>query len=243
MSEAEPTISGNTPSPEEDPAMRPLPAAALTALSAALGILTGLVTPASSHAGVGAVAAGDEIAIHSVKGTTTCTLGYTYTAGATTYGVTAGHCTRGGGTTVADHDSGATGRVAIAVTDPDPLFDDFALINFGTNRSAHTMNGMPVNGIGVPDPRTTVCRSGIRTPTVCGQLDGRLLGYQYNVTGMPESIPGDSGAPVWQPASDGTATIVGIWLGEHHTHSGIRTGRFTSLTESLTELVVTGLQR
>ena len=44
-------------------------------------------------------------------------------------------------------------------------------------------------------------------------------------------------------ASDGTATIVGIWLGEHHTHSGTRTGRFTSLTESLTDLVVAGLQR
>ena len=48
---------------------------------------------------------------------------------------------------------------------------------------------------------------------------------------------------MWQPASDGTATIVGIWLGEHHTHGGTRTGRFTSLTESLTDLVVAGLQR
>lgn len=223
--------------------MRPMRIAALPALTAVLGLVTALVTPPCSHAATRTVAAGDAIAIHSAAGATTCTLGYTYTSGATTYGVTAGHCARAAGTTVSDYDSGAVGRVAIAVTDPDPLFDDFALINFGANRSGPTLNGMPVSGIGVPDPRTTVCRSGIRTRTVCGQLDGRLLGYQYNVTGMPESIPGDSGAPVWQPASDGTATIVGIWLGEHHTHSGTRTGRFTSLTESLTELVVAGLQR
>ena len=223
--------------------MRPTRTATLTALAAALSTLTSLTVAAPSHAGTRAVAAGDEIAVHSADGPTTCTLGYTYTTGDTTYGVTAGHCTRGGGSAVSDHDSGATGRVAVAVTDPDPLFDDFALINFGTSRSVSVINGMPVSGIGVPDPRTTVCRSGIRTKTVCGQLDGRLIGYQYNVTGMPESIPGDSGAPVWQPASDGTATTVGIWLGEHHTHSGIRTGRFTSLTESLTDLVVAGLQR
>ncbi|MFB1298767.1 hypothetical protein ACAG24_025005 [Mycobacterium sp. pW049] len=198
----------------------------------AFSAITSLLAPAPSHAGAYTVAAGDEIAVHSGTGSTTCTLGYTYTAGATTYGVTAGHCTRGGGSAVSDHDSGATGAVAVAVTDPDPLFDDFALINFGASRSVSTINGMPVGGIGVPNPAITVCRSGIRTNTVCGQLGGRLLGYQYNVTGMPESIPGDSGAPVWQPASDGTAT-----------HSGIRTGRFTSLTESLTDLVVAGLQR
>ncbi|MGQ9352444.1 hypothetical protein [Mycolicibacterium gilvum] len=223
--------------------MRPTRAATLTALAGALIPITSLFAPALSHAGAYTVAAGDEIAVHSNTGSTTCTLGYTYTAGATTYGVTAGHCTRGGGSAVSDHDSGATGAVAVAVNDPDPLFDDFALINFGTSRSVSTINGMPVSGMGVPDPAITVCRSGIRTKTVCGQLDGRLLGYQYSVTGMPESIPGDSGAPVWQPASDGTATIVGIWLGEHHAHSGTRTGRFTSLTESLTDLVVAGLQR
>ncbi|WP_006243432.1 hypothetical protein [Mycolicibacterium tusciae] len=221
--------------------MRLTRTAALTA-AAVLGAVAPLVAPAPSRASTATVAAGDEIAVQSTRGPTVCTLGYTYTTGDTTYGVTAGHCTRGGGTTVVDLDSRAAGRVAVAITDPDPLFDDFALINFGTNRSVPTINGMPVSGMGVPDPRTTVCRSGIRTKTVCGQLDGRLLGYQYNVTGMPESVPGDSGAPVWQPASDGTATIVGIWLGEHHTHSGTRTGRFTSLTESLTELAVTGLQ-
>lgn len=215
---------------------------AALAAAAVLGAVVTLVAPAPSRASAAAVAAGDEIAVQSTQGPTVCTLGYTYTTGDTTYGVTAGHCTRGGGTTVVDLDSGAAGRVAVAITDPDPLFDDFALINFGTNGSVPTINGMPVSGIGVPDPRTTVCRSGIRTKTVCGQLDGRLIGYQYNVTGMPESVPGDSGAPVWQPASDGTATIVGIWLGEHHTHSGTRTGRFTSLTESLTELAITGLQ-
>ena len=202
-----------------------------------------LVAAAPSQASTAAVAAGDEITVHSPAGTTVCTLGYTYTTDTTTYGVTAGHCARGGGTAVHDRDSGAIGQVTIAITGPDPLFDDFALINFGSHRSTPTINGMPATSMSLPDPATTICRSGIRTDTVCGQLDGRLIGYQYSVTGMPESIPGDSGAPVWQPAADGTATVVGIWLGEHYTHSGTRTGRFTSLTGSITELALAGLQR
>ena len=93
--------------------MRPTRTATLTALAAALSTLTGLTLAAPSHAGVRAVGAGDEIAVHSAAGSTTCTLGYTYTAGETTYGVTAGHCTRGGGSAVSDYDSGATGRVAV----------------------------------------------------------------------------------------------------------------------------------
>lgn len=214
-----------------------------SAAAAAVCAVLAMVSAPLSHAGTAAVAAGDEITVHSAKGATLCTLGYTYTTDTTTYGVTAGHCARGGGTAVRDHDTGATGHVAIAITGPDPLFDDFALINFGSHSSTPAINGMPATSMSLPDPTTTVCRSGIRTRTVCGQLDGRLIGYQYSVTGMPESVPGDSGAPVWQPAADGTATVVGIWLGEHHTHSGTRTGRFASLTGSITELALTGLQR
>ncbi len=90
--------------------MRPTRAATLTALAggALIPPITSLFAPALSHAGAYTVAAGDEIAVHSNTGSTTCTLGYTYTAGgATTYGgVTAGHCTRGGGSAVSDHDSG-----------------------------------------------------------------------------------------------------------------------------------------
>ncbi len=179
-----------------------------------------LVNPAARSAAAASLAAGHEIRITTANGATVCTLGYTYTTGRSTYGVTAGHCAHSVGDLVTDRDSGATGRVAVTTTDPDPLADDFALLDFGTSPSVSAINGMPVSGMGVADPRTTVCRSGIHTPVACGQLDSRLIGSQYTVHGMAESIPGDSGAPVWQVGDDGTATVVGIWLGGHDTSAG-----------------------
>ena len=58
---------------------------------------------------------------------------------------------------------------------------------------------------------------------------GRLIANQCR---MPQSIPGDSGGPVWQPSRDGGATTVGIWLGQHVDQDGAF-GRFASLTDVL----------
>jgi hypothetical protein len=209
--------------------------------AALLSLAVALTVPAPSHAATASVAAEDEILVHDA--TAVCTLGYTYTSGGATFGVTAGHCTRADDARVIDRNTGATGRVAITTTDPDPLADDFALIDFGAYRSSPDINGMPVGGMGHPDPGKPLCRSGIRTGTTCGQLDGRLIGFQYTSLGMPGSIPGDSGAPVWQPASDGTAVIVRIWLGEHNVTDTTSSGRFTSPTESLSELALADLRR
>lgn len=49
---------------------------------------------------------------------------------------------------------------------------------------------------------------------------------------MPLSIPGDSGGPVWIPTADGSAEIVGIWLGEK-TSVSQEHGRFASLADGL----------
>ncbi len=53
---------------------------------------------------------------------------------------------------------------------------------------------------------------------------------------MPQSIPGDSGGPVWQLGSDSSATVIGIWLGEHFEPNGPRYGRFTALTDVLADI-------
>jgi hypothetical protein len=66
----------------------------------------------------------------------------------------------------------------------------------------------------------------------CRQYVGPLIANQYLTSGMPQSIPGDSGGPVWQPSRDGSATTVGIWLGQHVDQDGAF-GRLTSLTDVL----------
>jgi hypothetical protein len=53
-------------------------------------------------------------------------------------------------------------------------------------------------------------------------------------TAMPASVPGDSGGPVWVSDDDGTAHIIGIWLGEKASpDSSRRYGRFASLSAAL----------
>jgi V8-like Glu-specific endopeptidase len=53
---------------------------------------------------------------------------------------------------------------------------------------------------------------------------------------MPRSIPGDSGGPVWQLTRNNTATVIGVWLGEHTDPDGSRYGRFTALTDILADI-------
>jgi streptogrisin B len=209
---------------------------ALAAVGAAAGIgFVGAPTAAAER--IRTVSPGDDIVTTAAKGAQRCTLGYTFTNPAgRTYGITAGHCNNHRSSYVTDRTTGAIGHFVLAVGNPDePLADDYALIDFGGSRAVPIMYGMPVTGISAPNSTTTVCHDGIRTSVACGDLHDRLVGTQFTTSGMPRSIPGDSGGPVWQPNRTG-ATIIGIWLGEHIEPSGSSYGRFTGLTDVLADI-------
>lgn len=215
------------------------------AIAAAICTAAAIAHPVNAGAATSTVSPGDEIEhIEIDGGSHVCTLGYTYTADTgATYGVTAGHCNAAPGRYVIDRTTGATGRFVVTRAERDePLADDFGLIDFGANRSTPLMNGMLVTGIAQPQPGQAICHTGIRTGVACGQLGERLIGYQYTTTGMPASIPGDSGGPVWQLSRGETAIIVGIWLGEHITADGVSYGRFTTLPDAIANLAIDGLR-
>jgi hypothetical protein len=46
--------------------------------------------------------------------------------------------------------------------------------------------------------------------------------HQYLTTGMPASLGGDSGGPVWTVRDDGHTQIIGLWLGDRTTPSWSR---------------------
>lgn len=194
--------------------------------------------PTVAYARGATISPGDEIDTVQAQGGTRCTLGYTFADPGTNinYGITAGHCNKGHSDYVVDRITGAIGHFILTVATPgDNLQDDYGLVDFGSNHSERTMYGMPVSGISTPDPHSVVCHDGIRTGIACGSLDGRLIASQYLTTGMVQSIPGDSGGPVWQFARDnaGTARVIGIWLGENIDANGTHYGRFISLTDVL----------
>jgi streptogrisin B len=207
-----------------------------TTVTLAAGIaLTG--APAA-HAGTHSVSPGDEIDVKHGHSGSRCTLGYTFTdpTSRVTYGITAGHCNDGRHSPVVDRTTGAAGRFVYSEATPaEPLNADFGIINFGTNRAVRLMYRQPVGPIAAINPALPVCHDGIRTGIACGHYAGRLIAEQCLTSGMPDSIPGDSGGPVWQPGRDGSATIVGIWLGQHIDKDG-SFGRFTSLTDILPTL-------
>lgn len=210
--------------------------AATAAIAAGLAVLS-VASPSDAHAAQTPVAPGDQI--DAVAGDTqeTCTLGYTFTdpTNSTTYGITAGHCNHNMASShVRDRTTGAVGNFVLTVAEPD-IFngDDYGLINFGNNTPAPAVNGLPITDIGSPSSQTPLCHTGIQTQTTCGQLGRRLTGTQYTTSGIGQSLPGDSGGPVWQASERGTATLVGIWLGERITGNGARYGRFAALPEIL----------
>ena len=185
------------------------------------------------------VSPGDELVTTAADGDQMCTLGYTFTnrSTGTTYGITAGHCNSHRSSSVTDRTTGAVGHFVLSVASPDEaLDDDYALISFGPSRSVPIMYGMPVNGISAPNRRGAVCHDGIKTGIACGSLHSRLVGTQFTTDGMPQSIPGDSGGPVWQLGPGNSATVIGIWLGEHIEPNGPRYGRFTALTDVLADI-------
>lgn len=213
----------------------PLHVGLTTMLSALALAATAIGGPATAQARAATISPGDEIDTIQAHGGTRCTLGYTFTDPGTNinYGITAGHCNKGSDH-VLDRTTGAIGHFILTVATPgDNLQDDYGLIDFGAHHSVRTMYGLRVGAISTPDPHTPVCHDGISTGIACGSLGDILIANQYLTTGMAPSIPGDSGGPVWQFARDTTATVIGIWLGEHNEANGIHYGRFISLTDIL----------
>jgi streptogrisin B len=60
---------------------------------------------------------------------------------------------------------------------------------------------------------------------------------RYLTTGIT-GIPCDSGGPVWQLNSDTSATIVGIWIGDHTNPDGTHNGVFISLVDVMAQLEI-----
>lgn len=212
----------------------------LTSTAATAAVTTLLLAGApTAEASTRSVAPGDEIDTHGRQHESLCTLGYTFTDPSShiTYGLTAGHCNDGQHSPVIDRTTGASGRFAYSEATPaEPLYADFGIIDFGTNRAVKRMyQHQPVGSIAAIDSTKPVCHDGISTGVACGRYGGGLIADQYLTTGMPRSIPGDSGGPVWQPGQDGRAAIVGIWLGQHDDQDGTY-GRFTSITDVLPAL-------
>jgi hypothetical protein len=202
-----------------------------------LATITLMGTPLASAQQTRTVSPGDDIVTTADDGARECTLGYTFTNPAgQSYGITAGHCNSHRSRFVTDRTTGAIGHFVLTVGNPEqPLTDDYALIDFGANHSVPLMHGTPVTAMAAPDSGLTVCHDGIATGITCGDVHGRLAGTQCLTSGMPASVPGDSGGPVWQPNHTG-ATVIGIWLGEHIEPGGSRYGRFTALTDVLADI-------
>lgn len=168
-----------------------------------------------------------------------CTLGHVYNgADMHVYAVTAGHCRNSTNGYVRTERSGQTGTFLRTLVEPASAGGaDYGLIDFGIDPLAGAYIG-EVRTISTshPEPQIgqTVCRSGISSGTQCGTIADRQGRDQYLTTGMPGSIPGDSGAPVWTRKGNRPAEIIGIWLGEKITGVGRHTyGRFASLAEGL----------
>jgi streptogrisin B len=209
-----------------------------SALLAVGALLCAGAAPAAAQ-GAATISPGDELVTAAADGGQMCTLGYTFTnpGTGTAYGITAGHCNGHRSSSVTDRTTGAVGHFVLTVGNPDEaLDDDYGLIDFGASRSLPIMYGMPVSGISAPDPTRAVCHDGIKTGVACGAVHSRLFGTQFATSGMPQSIPGDSGGPVWQLGPDNSATVIGIWLGEHIEPNGPRYGRFTGLTDVLADI-------
>jgi hypothetical protein len=215
-------------------------------------IVSGLLTTAAlalagsppSHAALTVVSPGDEVDYINPAGSNQfCTIGYVYTGpDLHTYAITAAHCRSNPTSGYArDNRSGLTGNFVRTVFEaPRSGGADYALIDFSTNSLASAFiadNHTPFTD-DHPEPQIgqTICRSGVSSGQHCGQIAASRGEDQYLTTGMPPSIPGDSGGPVWTRTPHGFAQIIGIWLGEKTTAAGQEYGRFASLSRGLRAL-------
>lgn len=216
--------------------------------AAVAGLLTtavvALVGSPSSHAALTVISPGEEVDYINPGGRNQfCTIGYVYTGDDMhTYAITAGHCRADQAAGYArDKRNGLTGDFVRSVFEPPRTGGgDYALIDFHTNSLASPFivdQRMPFMD-GHPEPQIgeTVCRLGVSSGQQCGQIAASQGQDQYLTTGMPPSIPGDSGGPVWTPTAHGFPQIIGIWLGEKTTAAGQEYGRFASLSSGLRAL-------
>lgn len=223
--------------------------------AAAAGLLTtaalGLAGSPTSQAALTVVSPGEEVDYINPGGHSQfCTIGYVYTGvDMHTYAITAGHCRTDPAAGYArDKHNGLTGDfVRTAFEPPRSGGADYALIDFTT----HSLPSAFIEGTqgkhtlftdDHPEPQIgeTVCRLGVSSGQHCGQIAAAHGADQYLTTGMPPSIPGDSGGPVWTPTTQGNARIIGIWLGEKATAAGQEYGRFASLPSGLRALNAPG---
>ena len=217
-----------------------------------VAIVLGLLTTAAlalagsppSHAALTLVSPGEEVDyINPGGGGQFCTIGYVYTgADFHTYAITAAHCRANPTSGYArDKRSGLTGNFVRSVFEPPRSGGaDYALIDFNTNSLPSVLiadNHTPFTD-DHPEPQVgeTVCHIGVSSGQHCGQIAAAQGEDQYLTTGMPPSIPGDSGGPVWTRTPHGFARIIGIWLGEKTTAAGQEYGRFASLSSGLRAL-------
>ena len=168
-----------------------------------------------------------------------CTIGYAYTGpDRHTYAVTAGHCRNSTIGYARDTRTQTTGQFVRSVVEPRHNGGaDYGLVDFGNKALPSAfIDGTPI-GVGHPQPRVgqRVCHLGVSSGRHCGTISGVQGVDQYLTSGMPASIDGDSGGPVWTTAN-GYAQIIGIWLGEKDTRAGQHYGRFASLASGLDAL-------
>lgn len=213
-------------------------------LSAAAAIISTayLLTPlAEAQAIAPSISPGDRIDYVTDDGPASfCTTGYVYTGtDGHAYAITAGHCQTDEPGHVVQETSGLTGQfVNTVVAPPRSGGPDYGLIDFGSHvvsrSDFNTANGGTAPLVHVGD---TVCHLGVSSGQHCGTVAYRYGDDQFMTTGMPASVPGDSGGPVWITDDTGHAHIVGIWLGEKSSaDSDRRYGRFASLTAALDTL-------
>lgn len=205
-----------------------------------LGVgLVATATPAQAVAA--AISPGDRIDYMTDEGSASfCTVGYVYSgANGHAYAITAGHCQTDDPGHVLDGSATVTGRfVDSLVAPPRSGGPDYGLIDFGPAVTPRSVIGDEIAVAAAEPPAVelgqTVCRLGVSSGHHCGTVAYRYGDDQFLTTGMPASVPGDSGGPVWISDHHDQAHIVGIWLGEKSSAGGERRyGRFASLRAAI----------
>ena len=215
-----------------------------TTIRLAAGIITAVVAtaalaePGASNAALTVISPGDQVDYVTANTTTQfCTIGYVYSGpDFHTYAVTAGHCRNSDSGYARDTRTGLTGHFVRTVVEPPRSGGpDYGLIDFGRDSVPSVFMGDTPYTDEHPQPQVgqSVCHTGVTSGQHCGQIAAAQGEDQYLTTGMPASLPGDSGGPVWTRTAHGFAQIIGIWLGQKTTAAGQEYGRFASLATGL----------
>ncbi|SCG75840.1 S1 family peptidase [Micromonospora coxensis] len=176
---------------------------------------------------------------------TRCSLGVNVRSGSTHYFITAGHCTRVAATWYAD-----SSRTTVLGSRTGSSFpgNDYGIVRYtGTvshPSAVYTHPGtLTVNGAGNAYVGQAVCRSGATTGVRCGSVTGLNQTVNYaegSVSGLIRTNicaePGDSGGPLYSPA---TGTVLGILSGGSGTCATGGTTYYQPVTEALAAYGVT----